>query len=535
MAWGAPRGVDDLIAKLKGNTTASTMCILSTRKFGTSDAVAFSAALSDNTSLSELLASGHPLEVAGATALGEAMSRNSTLRSLCVGDNTFGDEGVLALVEGLQCNRGLLVLDLEFKSIASAEGLDTLLKAHPTLEDLRLGRNQLGATGIKTLSAGLMFTATLLRLDLSRNLINAAAAEALGYALFGDHPTGNNTDGDENGISVSAGAAGGTVKGPPPPPLEFLDVSRNPLGDEGGAALLTAIGTSPTLTGLVMAEAGLGARAATALAAALAPGPLRRPPTGVDAPLSTPGATAGARACAVASSEEVLSSRPPIIPTTIATTKNRRGLPMLKTLDVSNNDVGVGGTTEIAGALSGGGAPQLESLSIGYNNVGDEGAAALGRAAGLRLASLDLSGNALSGVGVGAVLSAPGLREAKLFHNACGDEGVPLVLKALVAGGTVETLDLGANGLTGAGFEALLPGLAACSSLQTLEVGANANDDRAEEAIRQSQRGNPALDIAFRRGGEAMEGSGAPPGAGVRGASAAGLGTAAVAAQQPSD
>lgn len=268
-----------------------------------------------------------------------------------------------------------------------------------------------------------MFTSTLLRLDLSGNLINAAAAEALGHALFGDHPTGNNTDGDENGISVSAGAAGGTVKGPPPPPLEFLDVSRNPLGDEGGAALLTAIATSPTLTGLVMAEAGLGARAATALAAALAPGPLRRPPTGVDAPLSTPGATAGARACAVASSEEVLSSQPPIIPTTIATTKNRRGLPMLKTLDVSKNDVGVGGTTEIAGALSGGGAPQLESLSIGYNNVGDEGAAALGRAVGLRLASLDLSGNALSGVGVGAVLSAPGLREAKLFHNACGDEG----------------------------------------------------------------------------------------------------------------
>lgn len=44
------------------------------------------------------------------------------------------------------------------------------------------------------------------------------------------------------------------------------------------------------------------------------------------------------------------------------------------------------------------------------------------------------------------------------------------MLEALVAGGTVETLDLGANGLTGAGFEALLPGLTACSSLQTLEV-----------------------------------------------------------------
>lgn len=68
------------------------MCILSTRRFGTPDAVAFSAAVSDNTSLAELLASGHPLEIAGATAFGEALSRNSTLRSLCVGDNTFGDE-----------------------------------------------------------------------------------------------------------------------------------------------------------------------------------------------------------------------------------------------------------------------------------------------------------------------------------------------------------------------------------------------------------------------------------------------------------
>lgn len=69
------------------------------------------------------------------------------------------------------------------------------------------------------------------------------------------------------------------------------------------------------------------------------------------------------------------------------------------------------------------------------------------------------------------------------------------------------------------------------------QVGANANDDRAEEAIRLSQRSNPALDIAFRRGGEAMEGSGGPPGVsvGVGGASAAGPRTAAVAGLQPSD
>lgn len=68
------------------------MCILGTRKFGPSEATAFAQALADNTSLSELLASGHPLGMSEARAFGEALSRNTTLRSLCVGDNDFGDE-----------------------------------------------------------------------------------------------------------------------------------------------------------------------------------------------------------------------------------------------------------------------------------------------------------------------------------------------------------------------------------------------------------------------------------------------------------
>lgn len=45
-----------------------------------------------------------------------------------------------------------------------------------------------------------------------------------------------------------------------------------------------------------------------------------------------------------------------------------------------------------------------------------------------------------------------------------------MVLEALLSGGVLETLDLGANGITGAGFDNLLPGLTACPSLKTLEV-----------------------------------------------------------------
>eukprot|EP00903_Cladosiphon_okamuranus_P012577 g11774.t1 len=497
------------------------MCILSTRRFGTSDAVAFSAALSDNTSLVELLASGHPLDVAGARAFGEALSRNTTIRSLCVGDNNFGDKGVLALVEGLKLNRGLRVLDLEYKSIVSGQGLCTLLETHATLADLRLGRNQLAESGITALSAGLALSSTLLRLDLSGNLLDAAAAQALGAALCGRHPSlqpptvsNDNADAGANGAGASAGSGAGARAGPPP--LEFLDVSKNPLGDEGGAALLLALATSPTLTGLVLAETCLGAGAASALAAALDPFP--PPPAGVSvSPPSTSGVEAGAAVPPATSGQESALPTPP------SKVASGRGLPLLKTLDVSKNNLGAVGAVKLAGTLSFGGGQQLESLSIGYNDVGDEGAAALGRAAGPRLAVLDLSGNALSGAGLAAALSARGLREAKLFHNACGDEGVSLVLQALLAGGGLQTLDLGANGLTGAGFEALLPGLAACSSLKTLEVGANANDDRAEKAVRSSQGSNPSLDIAFRRGGEVMGGSGAPGGVG----GAAGLGTVA--------
>lgn len=285
-------------------------------------------------------------------------------------------------------------------------------KPNKNLQDLRLARNQLADVGITALSAGLALSSTLLRLDLSGNLLNTAGAQALGCALCG-RIAPHQPPAVTVGVGASAGAGAAAASGPPP--LEFLDVSKNPLGDEGGAALLLALATSPTLTGLVLAEAGLGAGAAAALAAALSP---RSPlPPGVGTPPSAEGVEEET-AAAPASSEQDNALPPPPPPAS-----SGRGLPLLKTLDVSKNDFGVGGAAKLADALSAGGGAQLESLSIGYNAVGDEGAAAIGRAAGPRLAVLDLGGNALSGAGLAAVLSARGLQEAKLFHNACGDEG----------------------------------------------------------------------------------------------------------------
>lgn len=68
------------------------MCILSTRRFGPTEARALAVALATNNTLRELLASGHSLGVTEASAFGRALSSNTTLRALCLGDSSFGDE-----------------------------------------------------------------------------------------------------------------------------------------------------------------------------------------------------------------------------------------------------------------------------------------------------------------------------------------------------------------------------------------------------------------------------------------------------------
>lgn len=71
------------------------------------------------------------------------------------------------------------------------------------------------------------------------------------------------------------------------------------------------------------------------------------------------------------------------------------------------------------------------------------------------------------GVGYRGLRSTPPdlFRPSNLFHA-----GVALVLEALREAPHLETLDLGANRLSGIGFEGLLPGLVRCPSLRTVEV-----------------------------------------------------------------
>jgi hypothetical protein len=94
MVWGsAPRGIDDLVARVSKNDPALvSLCLLKGRRFNDADAEALASALERNTNLRELSATAHAVSTAAATALARALAANRTLCSLDLGNRSFGDE-----------------------------------------------------------------------------------------------------------------------------------------------------------------------------------------------------------------------------------------------------------------------------------------------------------------------------------------------------------------------------------------------------------------------------------------------------------
>ena len=100
MAWTKTSGVEDLIQQLRRNSTAEIMCVMRGRRFDASTLAQFASSLATNTSLKQLVLSGHALDRPSAVLLGEAVGANVTLTRLALGTETFGDEGLSGLLEG---------------------------------------------------------------------------------------------------------------------------------------------------------------------------------------------------------------------------------------------------------------------------------------------------------------------------------------------------------------------------------------------------------------------------------------------------
>ena len=120
-------GVASWVEKLQRNDPSLTsVTVFRGRRFGHEEASDVCAALRTNTSLTELYASGHPVDASIAAAFAEALAVNSALRSLCIGDSELGDENLSALLPGVAASSSLTSLDLENKGIGKAVQVDDI-------------------------------------------------------------------------------------------------------------------------------------------------------------------------------------------------------------------------------------------------------------------------------------------------------------------------------------------------------------------------------------------------------------------------
>jgi len=154
----------------------------------------------------------------------------------------------------------------------------------------------------------------------------------------------------------------------------------------------------------------------------------------------------------------------------------------LQSLSLSYNNIGDNGTTIIASAMS---ISRLQFLDLGYNNIGDSGAAAISSALPKsRLQFLDLGGNNIGDSGAAAIGSAlpnSRLQTLVLYNNRIGPSGAATIGSAL-PNSRLQTLYLWGNSIGPSGAATIGSALPN-STLQTLYLSYNNIGDSGAAAI----------------------------------------------------
>ncbi|KAI3436549.1 hypothetical protein D9Q98_005965 [Chlorella vulgaris] len=451
MVWGsAPRGIDDLVARVSKNDPALvSLCLLKGRRFNDADAEALASALERNTNLRELSATAHAVSTAAATALARALAANRTLYSLDLGNRSFGDEGLVALAPGIAASASLVQLNLEAKGLTAA-GCATLGEAlaansrtatsadrteYTGIAELLLGQNSLGGDGLSALLEGVGSSVGLHTLDLSScSLEGKGAVQPLAAAL-------------QQGKLPSLGV---------------LRLDGNTLSGTGIAALADSFGAAASLQQLHLQRCCLGPEAAAALAPAL--------PSALQV-LNLAGNTIGSRGALA-----------------LAAAMTAGSVPQLHKLVLCDCGLGDDGIAAVAAALGATAAGSL-TLDLSGNTAGSAAMAALAAAP---LTALCLHDCKLGGPGGGAVELTALLAQPASFAQ-------------------LKELDLSGNGLEASQLQALLKAAMADAGslpcLRLLVIAANPGAAEAEvaDAVERLQDLRPDLDVV-RRAADTGEG-----------------------------
>ena len=161
-----------------------------------------------------------------AKAIGAALGRNTTLTRLSIRHVRLGTAGAVEIFRGLQCTGSRLRhLILNHTSIDPACGahVRAALLAPTALTELDLADNKLGPGGCEAVAEGLARNRSLEVLRLPNNVIEEAGVKAVADAL------------------ITAGASSA---------LRVLNLSKNPMGNQGGVFMGRALAHNPPLKDL---------------------------------------------------------------------------------------------------------------------------------------------------------------------------------------------------------------------------------------------------------------------------------------------
>jgi Ran GTPase-activating protein (RanGAP) involved in mRNA processing and transport len=167
-------------------------------------------------------------------------------------------------------------------------------------------------------------------------------------------------------------------------------------------------------------------------------------------------------------------------------------------LDLKGNSIGPAGAQAIGKALAGGSS--LVKLTLKENRIGDDGARAL--AEGLKgnktLTKLGLRENQIGAQGARAlagVLAKTSLEILNLDWNQIGDDGASAMGAALAASTTITALHIEANQIGAAGAQAIGHSLKTNRSLTQLNFGRNKIGEGGAQALGEALRGSRSIKI----------------------------------------
>ncbi|XP_078060640.1 NACHT, LRR and PYD domains-containing protein 3-like isoform X2 [Mustelus asterias] len=340
-------------------------------------------------------------------------------QELSLGRNQVGDSGVKLLSAALrnpECKIQILDLNVNDLSDACAEDLASALSTNRSLIDLNLGDNKLGDSGVKLLSVALRNPdCKIQKLHLYRNTLTDSCAKDLASALSTnrsliDLNLGDNKLGDSGVKLLSVALRNPDCK------IQELNLNVNDLSDSCAEDLASALSTNRSLIDLNLSYNKLGDSGVKLLSVAL-----RNPDC------------------------------------------------KIQKLHLFRNDLSDSCAEDLASALSTN--HSLIDLNLGYNKLGDSGVKLLSvalRNPDCKIQELHLSDNALT--------------------DSCAEE----LVSALCTKQSLRILYLGSNSFTDQSVPALRRLILTCRHLEWISLQQNQFSPNGEthlESLRGSRRG----------------------------------------------